>query len=927
MPNWKKVITSGSNADLNQITGSTLTVVSSSLDHVLVNDKLQGNGSGFQFFAYNEDTIKTKFANWYSSNDRQYGMGQLWFETWFAAIDNGVSRANRRIGFYLEEPDAGSTDSGTPGQHPSNSRFYVDINGAYLSGSLQATGDVTGSSFTGSFVGDGSGLTGINASIVSSSTVSDTFTSVTAYTASHTFGTKDVIVNVYDDNDRMVIPSEITTLSTTSVGIDFGTAVTGRVVIGKAGHIVSGAADVDLSTISEHILPSTTDTYDLGSPTKQWRDLYLSNASLYVDGVQILSSTSDTLTFTTDTGQSIKLLETGADDIILQTDTGNIELKGTVEILSGKKITDSASNVVRFGNSIGVTGSIETTGTVDGIDLQVFSSSVATSIANSTADYTQLTNVPTGIVSGSSQITTLLNNQDLTLNNLTVAGTQTIIDSDTLAIGDNIISLNGTGSVFGGIHVNDGPASGSLLWDGTNNYWIAGASGSETRVAHNGMAPEFSGLTVDTNTLYVDSANNQVGIGTTSPVDGNLQIGEGNSTFNIAIAGPRAKFGYDGANAIVQGGVTKGIAFCVNNATLSSGEAMRIDSSGNVKIKGTNTKLSWERTSDSAPDIVYLTKKEDISSNGNAKLHGYDGIVFSTAGTETERMRIDSSGNFGFNETPENSNGTWRNFQIGGSNIASRVSGNNDSMFGTGYVFKTDNSEVYKNTEAVSRAFFNNNSIEFQQAASGTAGTAISWDTPLKIDSSGNVGIGTTSPQSQTHIYTVGTAGNNYYEGDLQVGGVSSLVGAKLHYASQNSGRVSLVNLNNGGAAASTIDLGFGAISTDGRPTNKAVTITQGGNVGIGKTNPSTPLDVNGTVTATAFAGDGSALTGNSYTETFTSQTAVTASHSLGTKNVTVQVYGSDDYMIFPTSIKTHDTNNVYVQFNSSRTGRIVITK
>ena len=118
----------------------------------------------------------------------------------------------------------------------------------------------------------------------------------------------------------------------------------------------------------------------------------------------------------------------------------------------------------------------------------------------------------------------------------------------------------------------------------------------------------------------------------------------------------------------------------------------------------------------------------------------------------------------------------------------------------------------------------------------------------MRIDSSGNVGIGTTSPQSQTHIYTVGTAGNNYYEGDLQVGGVSSLVGAKLNYASQNSGRVSLVNLNNSGGSASTIDLGFGAISTDGRPTNKAVTITQGGSVGIGTTSPNAELEVIGDI-------------------------------------------------------------------------------
>ena len=373
MPNWKKLITSGSDASL-----STLTINNSgSTDASLLITATEDSS--------NAAPVVTFKRNSNSPADADY-LGQLKFK---GENDADQEVVYAKITAKINDASDGSEDgliefaNRRGGLNVITARFNSEklqlLNGTDL--------DVDGQVSASSFIGDGSNLTGINASIISSSTVSDTFTNATAYTASHTFGTKDVIVNVYDDNDRMVIPQEITTLSTTRVGIDFGTPVTGRVVIGKAGHIVSGSSDtVNLSNVDQHIIPATDNTYDLGSPTNQWRDLYLSSASLYIDGQQVISSTSDTLTFTTDVGQSIKLLETGADDIILQTDTGNIELKGTVEILSGKKITDSAGTLIQFGDTIGVTGSIETTGTVDGIDLQAFSSSVATSLGGNSLD-------------------------------------------------------------------------------------------------------------------------------------------------------------------------------------------------------------------------------------------------------------------------------------------------------------------------------------------------------------------------------------------------------------------------------------------------------------------------------------------------------------------------------------------------------------
>jgi len=80
-----------------------------------------------------------------------------------------------------------------------------------------------------------------------------------------------------------------------------------------------------------------------------------------------------------------------------------------------------------------------------------------------------------------------LDGQNVTINgNFTVAGTQTIVDSTTVQIGDNIIELNGSAAANGGLLVKDATnpntVSGSLLWDSTNDYWKAGAQGAESKV-------------------------------------------------------------------------------------------------------------------------------------------------------------------------------------------------------------------------------------------------------------------------------------------------------------------------------------------------------------------------------------------------------------------------------------------------------------
>ena len=109
-------------------------------DDIRVGGDLRLNATGSQFFAFNEDTVKVKFANWYSSNDHQYGMGMLYYETFFAATedtDSGNDR-KRRFGWYLEKPDNGAPDSdGSATTQGQNDRMHLDRNGLFIRNNLE----------------------------------------------------------------------------------------------------------------------------------------------------------------------------------------------------------------------------------------------------------------------------------------------------------------------------------------------------------------------------------------------------------------------------------------------------------------------------------------------------------------------------------------------------------------------------------------------------------------------------------------------------------------------------------------------------------------------------------------------------------------------------------------------------------------------
>ena len=468
---------------------------------------------------------------------------------------------------------------------------------------------------------------------------------------------------------------------------------------------------------------------------------------------------------------------------------------GAVELMAGSTTTPTismASNVATFTNNPVLSG-----GTANGV-LYLDGSKVATSGSALTFDGTNL-----GLGTASPAVYTA-NSRLLQIDGGANAAEFKLTNSTTGSAGVDGTLFQLNGSAF-------------YLWNLENSFLSFGVNNAEQmRLTSTGLGigtsspltrlnPQADNTTNDSGQVIISGSTNSnkrlsLGFHTTSNYGFIQSLIAGDNYYSLVLQGNGGNLGI--------GTSSPNSKFEVQ---ASAGEISRFSTAAGYRLH------IYANASGSAGSGIQ-------SQNSDLRLSAFDSatnIRFFTGNgsTETERMRIDSSGNLGLGVTPSAWQSTRKALQVGSSSSLHNV-GNNTFV---GNNFYSDGTSRYLTTGfAGLYGQESDGAHKFYTAPSGTAGNAIGFTQAMTLDASGNLGVGTTTLNVGTYGKAITLAATASAYGGLELSGTTG--GAIDFQTSQSTRQVQLLGNSNG----------FLMLTNGGSGLTERARITSGGSLVVG---------------------------------------------------------------------------------------------